>query len=204
MSNVRSSSALGDAQAIMSTYRLIERGRLLGVVDAGEPVELHDVGDVAREAAAVADRLATAGVGRAAAALVVSGDGGADAIERLLAAVDANPLPEREWQPLRHLLGDELLGLLVNVSQSSLGRYASGTRPTPDLVAGRLHVVAMVCADLRGAYNDYGMRRWFVRPRPSLEGGSIVELLGTAWDPDGVAATKVRELAASVLSVGAT
>ena len=62
----------------------------------------------------------------------------------------------------------------------------------------------MVCADLRGGYNDYGMRRWFVRPRPSLEGASIVDLLGPAWDPDGPAAAKVRELAASVLSVGAT
>ena len=204
MPNIRSSSELADAQAVLSTYRLIERGRLLGVVDAGEPIELHDVDDVAREAASVADRFADAGVGRAAAALVAGGDGGAEAIARLLAAVDANPLPEREWQPLRHLLGDELLSLLVGVSHSSLGRYASGTRVTPDLVAGRLHVVAMVCADLRGAYNDYGMRRWFVRPRPSLEGGSIAELLGTAWDPDGPAAAKVRELAASVLSVGAT
>ena len=62
----------------------------------------------------------------------------------------------------------------------------------------------MLCADLRAGYNDYGIRRWFVRPRPSLEGAAVADLLGPAWDPDGPAAARTRELAASVLSIGAT
>ena len=135
---------------------------------------------------------------------MATGDGGADAIERLLEAVDANPLPEREWQPLRHLLGDELLGLLVGVSQSSLGRYAAGSRATPDPAAGRLHVVAMVCADFRGVLQRL-RHAPLVRPAAAEPGGRLDRgLLGTGWDPDGPAAAPVRELAASVLSVGAT
>ena len=167
----------------MSTYRLIDRGRLLGVVDPVEPIELHDDDDVAREAAAVAGRLATAGVGRAAATFggdrrrrggchrAVAGGGRRQPAARAGVAALAPPAGRRPARPARRCL------------QSSLGRYAAGSRATPDPAAGRLHVVAMVCADFAGAYNDYGMRRWFVRPRPSLEGGSIVELLGTGWDP---------------------
>jgi hypothetical protein len=207
MARTRTSSTLTpaqpvDARFIVGSYRLLERARLLGLEDLPATVASPD--DAARQTAAVAGRLAIAGLARAAAALAQREPGDAAAVERLVAALDANPVPEREWEPLRNLLGDELLGPLVGVSQSSLVRYAAGARATPDVVAARLHVLAMVCADLRGGYNDYGIRRWFVRPRPSLEGASIVDALGPDWEPDGPSAAKVRELAASVLSVGAT
>jgi hypothetical protein len=206
MARARTSSVLDpgppDARFLVGSYRLLERARLLGLEDV--PVTVASPGDAARQTAAIAGQLAFAGLGRAAATLAQREPGDAAAVERLIAALDASPVPEREWEPLRSLLGDDLLGPLVGVSQSSLARYASGSRATPDVVAARLHVVAMVCADLRGGYNDYGIRRWFVRPRPSLEGASIVDALGPDWEPDGPPAEKVRELAASVLSVGAT
>lgn len=187
---------------MLASYRLVERGRLLGVV--GEPLPMASPRDAARAGTEVATRLAQAGVGRAAAAMAAAAPPSAESLEGLLAALDASPLPELEWPPLRSLLGDELLGRLVGVSQSSLARYASGARPTPDMVAARLHLLAMVCADLRAGYNDYGIRRWFVRPRPSLEGATVADMLGTSWDADGPAAGLTRELAASVLSIGAT
>lgn len=196
-----SADAEDDRRLVLGSYRLVERGRLLGVID--EPVPIASPRDAARAGAEVAARLAEVGVGRAA-TMTARTPPGADAIESLLAALDANPLPEREWPPLRSLLGDELLGRLVGVSQSSLARYAAGARPTPDAVAARLHLLAMVCADLRAGYNDYGIRRWFVRPRPSLEGGTVADMLGASWDADGPAAARTRELAASVLSIGAT
>jgi hypothetical protein len=206
MARTRTSSTFdptpADARFLVGSYRLLERARLLGLEDV--PAIVGDPSDAARQTAAVAGQLAVAGLGRAAATLAQREPGDAAAVERLVAALDASPVPEREWEPLRGLLGDDLLGPLVGVSQSSLARYASGSRATPDVVAGRLHVVAMVCADLRGGYNDYGIRRWFVRPRPSLEGASIVDALGPDWEPEGPAAGKVRELAASVLSIGAT
>jgi hypothetical protein len=191
-----------ERRLVLAGYRLAERGRLLGVLD--EPVPIASPRDAARAGGEVAARLAQAGVGRAAAALARESPDDPATLERLLAALDANPLPEREWPPLRSLLGDDLLGRLVGVSLSSIARYAAGARPTPDVVAARLHLLAMLCADLRAGYNDYGIRRWFVRPRPSLEGAAVADLLGPAWDPDGPAAARTRELAASVLSIGAT
>ena len=191
MANVRSASKPDPA---IAAYRLLERARLLGLTG---PAELPATpAATARFGKQLAAELAHAGVGRP--------DVDVTDLERLLSALEANPLPDREWGPVRSLLGDELVGRLLGISQSSLARYAGGHRPTPDVVAARLHVLAMVCSDLRAGYNDYGIRRWFVRPRPSLEGASVADLFGPAWDPDGPGAAHVRELAASVLSVGAT
>jgi hypothetical protein len=66
-------------------------------------------------------------------------------------------------------------------------------------VAARLHWLAMVVADLAGAYNNFGIRRWFERPRSQLQGKSPRQVLGNAWSPDDEAASRVRALA-SVLS----
>ena len=98
------------------------------------------------------------------------------ALRATLEAVDASPHPEGEWGPARELVGDELLARLLGISPSSLRRYAVGERQTPDDVAWRLHVVARVLAALVGSYNDYGIRRWFDRPRTALEGATPAEL----------------------------
>ena len=93
----------------------------------------------------------------------------ADDLRALVEALDASPMPEGEWRPARELLGDELLARLAGgVSQSSLRRYASGARQTPDDIAWRLHVVARILAALLGSYNAYGVRRWFERRRSAL------------------------------------
>lgn len=117
------------------------------------------------------------------------------ALLRLAAALEDSAAPAAEWPAMRAIFGDEMLGTLVEVSPASLRRYAGGERATPQEVADRLHWVALVVADLAGAYNDFGMRRWFERPRSQLDGKSPRQLLGRGWHVDGKAAQRVRALA---------
>lgn len=118
------------------------------------------------------------------------------AVGELVNALGQSPAPASEWAAMREVLGDESLCKLVGVSATSLRRYASNGRSTPQAVAERLHWVAMVVADLSGAYNTFGIRRWFERPRPQLDGKSPREALGENWHVDSPVAERVRLLAA--------
>jgi hypothetical protein len=119
----------------------------------------------------------------------------AQQLRRVTEALEDSAVPAAEWPAMRGIFGDEMLGSLLEVSPASLRRYAGGTRATPQSVADRLHWLALVVADLAGAYNDFGMRRWFERPRSQLGGKSPRQLLGRGWHVDGEAARKVRALA---------
>lgn len=105
---------------------------------------------------------------------------------------------------MRAILGDVLLAQLCGISEVSLRRYAAGARTTPDLAAQRLHALALIVAVLRGAYNDYGIRRWFQRPRAQLGGHSPADLLGADWTPDTPEVRQLRELAAALTGSPAT
>ena len=95
--------------------------------------------------------------------------------------LDESPVPANEWPALHKVLGPELLARLVGISASSMRRYLSGIRPTPDAVAARLHFLALVVGDLAGAYNDVGVRRWFERSRQRLGGSAPARLLAEDW-----------------------
>ena len=123
----------------------------------------------------------------------------AEGLGLLNEALEASATPSTEWPAMRAVFDDEALIQLLGVGASSLRRYAGGERATPDDVAARLHWLAMVVAHLAGAYNDFGIRRWFERPRSQLDGKSPRQTLGPAWSPDDAAAARVRTLA-SVLS----
>ncbi len=120
----------------------------------------------------------------------------ADSVDQLVAVLDDSPAPASEWAAMRAVFGDEALGELVGVAPASLRRYAAAERATPQATAERLHWVAMVVSDLAGSYNEFGMRRWFERPRTQLGGKSPRALLGPKWTPDAKAALQVRALAA--------
>lgn len=120
-------------------------------------------------------------------------------LDRLDDALEASAVPELEWPAMRAIFDDEALVTLLDIAPSSLRRYASGERATPDEVAARLHWVALVVGDLAGSYNAFGIRRWFVRPRAQLDGKSPRELLGAAWSPDGEAAARVRALSRALV-----
>jgi hypothetical protein len=128
----------------------------------------------------------------------------ADLLEMLIAALEASPVPKSEWAGLGRVFGADDLAALVNVSVSSLKRYQSGDRDTPDDVAARLHFLALVVSDLAGSYNDIGIRRWFHRKRTLLDGRAPVALLKANWDPDDDGPARVRTLARELVSLSAT
>jgi hypothetical protein len=125
------------------------------------------------------------------------------ALREMLAAVDESPNPEGEWAPARELLGDELLGRLLSISPASLRRYASGARRTPDEVAWRLHAIARILSGLVGSYNDYGIRRWFERPRAALGGATPAEAIREAASEDDSTLRQAVSLADALVGAGA-
>lgn len=127
-----------------------------------------------------------------------------DVLEGVHEALDESPSPATEWPTLHEVLGPELLAGLTGISASSMRRYVSDTRPTPDAIAVRLHFLALVVADLAGAYNDIGVRRWFDRPRKQLGQCAPAQLLAKDWWPDDDGPSRVRELAASIAHSPAT
>ena len=183
---------------------LLTRSVAMGVL-AGKPVTRLDAAVVKRLATALQRHGIGANAGLILAPLAVEPAQAiddatqrrvADGLDRLSEALEASATPSTEWPSMRGVFGDEVLVELLGVGASSLRRYASGERATPDEVAARLHWLAMVVADLAGAYNDFGIRRWFERPRSQLDGKSPRQTLGAAWTPDDDAAARVRALAA--------
>lgn len=182
---------------------LLTRSVAMGVL-AGKPVTRLDAAVVKRLATALQRHGIGANAGLILAPLAVEPAQAiddatqrrvADGLDRLSEALEASATPSTEWPSMRGVFGDEVLVELLGVGASSARRYASGERATPDEVAARLHWLAMVVADLAGAYNDFGIRRWFERPRSQLDGKSPRQTLGAAWTPDDDAAARVRALA---------
>jgi hypothetical protein len=69
----------------------------------------------------------------------------------------------------------------------------------PDDVAWRGHVLAEIVGDLAGSYNERGIRGWFKRPRPQLEGRAPADILSGKWDPNSDDVAAVKKLAASLV-----
>ena len=91
---------------------------------------------------------------------------------------------------LFEVLGEELLGHLVGLPAVLIARAAA-----EDQVAERLAWIGQVVWHLQGAYNNGGIRRWFTRPRPQLDGRSPLEALGSNWKADAASAVIVLRLA---------
>ena len=121
-------------------------------------------------------------------------------LQELAEALDASPTPASEWLGVNRVLGGDVLAPLLGISPSSVRRYLSGSRVTPDVIAARLHFLALVIGDLAGAYNDFGIRRWFNRPRKLLGNHAPAQLLGGTWQPEDPGPQRVRELAAALVS----
>jgi hypothetical protein len=128
----------------------------------------------------------------------------AELLRTMIAALEASPVPKFEWAGLGRVLDPERLSSLLTVSLSSLNRYQSGERETPDAVAARLHFLALVVSDLAGSYNDIGIRRWFDRKRTALGGRTPAQVLSGEWDPDDSGPARVRALARELVTFSAT
>ncbi len=122
----------------------------------------------------------------------------------LTEVLEESPLPTHEWEGLLRVFDNDDLAKFLNVSPSSLTRYARGQRATPDEVAERLHFLARLVGDLKGTYNDLGIRRWFQRPRSRLKDHSPAELLQGEWLPEDPSPQAIRKLARSLVLSSAT
>ncbi len=125
-------------------------------------------------------------------------------LDLLNAALEASPVPSTEWRQLLRVLGHEMLARLLGVSPVSVRRYTSTVRETPDIVAVRLHWLALIVGDLAGAYNEIGIRQWFNRKRTQLRSRTPAQLLTGDWKPDDSGPRQVRELASSLSGSPAT
>jgi len=184
-------------------FGLVLHATAVGLLSGRERIDRLDLDllrDIARSAAA-------AGIGRDAALGMLESDLSparlATLIERLDEALIGSPLPDRELRQLRQTFELDQLARLLGTSEVSLRRYLAGSRDVPDAVAARAHWLALVVADLGGAYNQIGVRRWFERPRAQLEGRSPREALGANWTPDTATATSIQDLAAALVEPAA-
>jgi hypothetical protein len=132
------------------------------------------------------------------------GRGTLDALRELRQALEDSPIPRTELGAMMALFGPDRLAELLETSVVSVRRYAVGSRKAPDDVAERAHFLAKVVADLRGAYNEVGVRRWFDRRRTQLGGKAPATLLRGRWKPESKGPSAVRALARSLVGAGAT
>jgi len=194
---------LNRSRLVAPSIRLLRRALALGFIGADEKVDHLDLDLVRR----IAREAAAAGIGRdTAVALMQPGlrtGRLATLIERLDESLEESPLPQREAPELLRVFEREQLASLIGTTPVSLGRYLSGSRRWPDLLAARVHWLAMVLSDLEGAYNPFGVRRWFERERVQLGGRSPRQVLGTKWDPAAEDVERVRQLAAALAGAGA-
>jgi hypothetical protein len=194
---------LDDPALAGPTIDLLRRALALGLLGQDESVDRLDLTLIRRIARAASN----AGIGQDAAIALLHSDHSAarlaTLVRRLDEAMTASPVPDRELPELLRVFDREALAELTGTSSVSLGRYLAGSRKWPDLLAARIHWLALVLADLGGAYNDFGMRRWFERKRTQLGGRSPREVLGSDWDPADPDVEEVRALAAALAGAGA-
>lgn len=188
-------SPLDSPAAASWALRVLSAAEAMGLLRGTDPIRRLDRAAIERVARSAST---SAGIGRDVLAELRRADR-PDRIEpvlrRLYEALERSPAPTTEWRTLTEALGAELLTDLLGISQSSLRRYLSASRRTPDAIADRLHFIALVVGDLAGSLNDFGLRRWFQRPRTQLEGRSPAQLLKGRWRADTPSAEHVRALA---------
>lgn len=184
-------------------FEATRRAEAMGIVEPGTArVDPDAVRELAR-------RVRRAGIATSAADVLHNVDAPSRSevralLQMIVDALEASPAPAHEWKGVARVFPLEELAALLAVSSSSLKRYQAGERETPDIVAARLHLLALVIGDLAGSYNDTGIRRWFQRKRTQLDGRSPAALLKREWDPDDEGPRRVRALAQSLVTLSAT
>jgi hypothetical protein len=185
------------------TLEASRRAEAMGLLEPG--VVRPDAGGIRQ----LANRVRRAGIAATPTDLLnnVEAPSGAELaslLTTMIAALEASPAPRFEWHGMARVFSAEDLAPLLNVSLSSLKRYQSGERDTPDPIAARLHWLALTVGDIAGSYNEIGIRRWFHRKRERLDGRAPAALLRGEWDPDDDGPMRIRQLARELTSLSAT
>lgn len=187
----------------MRAARLLGLAEAMGLLPEGVPIARLDRQTILGPVRHLQSR----GIGRTAALELDATDDPerlAHLLDRLYDELLASPAPDTEASALVEVLGADLVAQLAGISPSSLRRYVSGERATPDAVAARVHHVAVLVSHLAAGYNDFGVRRWFGRARPQLDGRAPADLLRGEWDPDADGPQRVLRLAEALNSSHAT
>jgi hypothetical protein len=206
MTNLHITSVLppfGEEELYPRATRFLRRADAMGLLE-GRIEELSP--EVVRR---VARSLSQRGLASDVAARLTGGsmpsrDEFARYLDAALLALDESPVPASELAKLNSILGHRLLAKMLEISAASLQRYQTGDRQAPDLVADRAHFLTAVIAALEGTYNDFGVRRWFERPRSTFGGRSAQQLLARRWTSRDDSARRVLEAAESLQHLGAT
>jgi uncharacterized protein (DUF2384 family) len=148
----------------------------------------------------VIEAAAEAGVAEQVAARRDAAAPGEATIHAFLDALIGSPRPAAEIASLLAIFGYGELERLSGASEGSLRRYAAEARVTPDPVARRVHFLATIVAILRGSFNEFGIRRWFERPHPALDGTPPAELLTVGVEPDDERGQTVLAAALALLA----
>lgn len=182
--------------------RLLRRADAMGLLD--EPIRELST-EVVRK---LARKLAQLGLASDLAGRLSAGKPSVSELSRYLDAalhaLDECPVPTAELSKLNTTLGHELLAGLLEISAASLQRYQNGERQAPDDIAERAHFLTSVIAALEGIYNEFGVRRWFERPRSIFKGKTVRQLLGQGWVPASESARRILAAAESLQELGAT
>jgi hypothetical protein len=204
MSNIHITSVVSpfeEEELYPRATRFLRRADAMGLLE--EPIEELSP-DVVRR---VARKLSKRGLASDVAARLTadpSRDEFVRYLDAALLALDESPVPVEELAKLKSILGHELLAGMLEISAASLQRYQNGDRDAPDAIAERAHFLTSVIAALEGTYNEFGVRRWFERPRSVFNGRTARQLLTRRWSPGDDAARRVLGAAESLQELGAT
>jgi hypothetical protein len=205
MTNIHITSVLppfGEEELYPRATRFLRRADAMGLLD--EPIQELSAEVVRR----VARRLSKRGLASDVAARLTSSAPSLDEFVRYLdaalLALDESPVPAAELAKLSSIMGHELLVGMLDISAASLQRYQNGDREAPDTIAERAHFLTAVIAALEGTYNDFGVRRWFERPRSVFNGRTARQLLTRRWMPSDESARRILTAAESLQELGAT
>ena len=192
---------LDEEQLYPRATRFLRRADSMGLLD--EPIQELSA-DVVRR---VAQRLSKRGLASDLAArltAVPSRDELLRYLNAALIALDESPVPTAELAKLSSILGHELVVGMLDISLASLQRYQNGDREAPDAIAEKAHFLTSVIAALEGTYNEFGVRRWFERPRSVFNSRTARQLLSRRWTPSDESARRVLAAAESLQELGAT
>jgi len=204
MANIHITSVLPpfeEEQLYPRATRFLRRADAMGLLE--EPIQELSA-DVVRRVARILSKRGLASDLAARLTVATSRDEFVRYLDAALRALDESPVPEAELAKLDAILGHELLIEMLDISAASLQRYQSGDRDAPDAIAERAHYLTSVIAALEGTYNDFGVRRWFERPRSVFNGRTARQLLSRRWTPSDEPARSVLAAAESLQDLGAT
>jgi hypothetical protein len=182
--------------------RFLRRADAMGLLD--EPIQELSAEVVRRVAKSLSKRGLASDLAARLTTAAPSRDEFVRYLDAALLALDESPVPAAELAKLNSILGHELLVRMLDISAASLQRYENGDREAPDSIAERAHFLTSVIAALEGTYNDFGVRRWFERPRSVFNGRTARQLLTRRWMPSDESVRRVLTAAESLQELGAT